>query len=220
MNDALRKKKKSRFLFISILGITPAAILGFFLSINLGTLLSVSDPLPSRLDVIFTFAGENQRVTYSRNLTNLFPDAHWLLSDYYHFFSHILKRDGFSMTRVSFLDTCTNTLSEVHGLKDWINSHRDGLKKPPDTGARKTTGIQKDHPLMIGLVSSPLHMRRIKIMTQTVFHDTTIHIYYLPVPLDQYHWSSQDITFWWRSKPIRNWVTSEIGKLLAFWFFS
>lgn len=199
------RKGKSRSPLIFLFVIAATAGLGLVLFLKIGTLLAVNDPVPQRLDVIFTFGGENERVAYSRKLLQQFPDAHWLLSDYHHLFSHILQRDGFTMARVSFLDTSTNTLSEVNGLKDWISGHKDSL-------------AQKH--LSIGLVSNPLHMRRIKFMTQTVFHDTSIHIYYLPVPLDQYHWKPRDVVFWWQSKTIRNWVTSEIGKLMAFWFFS
>lgn len=220
MNDALKKRKK-RFVPLSLLGIVPAAGLGLFLFFKIGTLLAVNDPVPQRLDVIFTFGGENERVSYSRKLMQQFPDAHWVLSDYYHFFSHILQRDGFAMTRVSFLDTCANTLSEVHGLWDWIAGHEDSLYKSKNTLVRETSGLNKPPvTLSVGLVSNPFHMRRIKFMAQTVFSNTPVTLYCLPVPLDQYHWKSQDVLFWWQSKTTRSWVLSEIGKLLAFWFFS
>jgi len=207
-------KKRSRFRFFFLLSIIPFAGLGLFLFLNIGTLLTVEDPVPARLDVIFTFAGENQRVFYSRKLSERFPGAHWVLSDYFHMFSHILERDGFPMARVSILDTSTNTLSEVNGLKDWVRTHRDSLC------AAKKTAMNNPGPLRIGLVSNPLHMRRIKFMAQSVFSDTSIRIFYLPVPLEEYSWTSADIRYWWQSKTVRNWVSSEIEKLFAFWFFS
>lgn len=207
-------KKRSRFWLFFLLGITPATGFGLFLFFNIGTLLTVEDPVPERLDLVFTFAGENQRVFYSRKLAERFPEAHWVLSDYFHLFSRILARDGFPRSRVTFLDTSTNTLSEVNGLKDWIGVHRDSLIAAQQ-GAVKTPAA-----LHVGLVSNPLHMRRIKFMTQSVFRDTTIHFFYLPAPLEEYRWTREDIRYWWKSKTIQNWVSSEIGKLLAFWFFS
>jgi uncharacterized SAM-binding protein YcdF (DUF218 family) len=214
------KRKKKLVPFLLPAGIAGAAGCVIFLFLRAGALLVVNDPVPASLDVVFTFAGENPRISYSRKLTNQFPEAHWVLSDYHHFFSRILQRDGFSMTRVTFLDTSTNTLSEVNGLKDWINSHRDSLAASRETALQRTAVVPENKPLRVGLVSNPFHMRRIKLMAQSVFRDTAIHIYYLPVPLDQYHWTPQDVDRWWQSKSIRTWVASETGKLVAFWFFS
>jgi hypothetical protein len=214
------KRKKHRHLLLFLLGIAPAAGAALFLFLRAGALLVVDDPVPRRLDVIFTFAGENQRVTYSRDLTERFPSAHWVLSDFYHLFSHILERDGFAMSRVTFLDTCTNTLSEVHGLRDWIAGHKDSLYKSQNAVTNSPAVPQKPATLAVGLVSTPFHMRRIRFMMQAVFRDPSIRFYYLPVPLDRYHWTSNDVDFWWQSRTTRSWVKSEVGKLLAFWFFS
>ena len=134
MKQALKINKKGWRVF-ALPGTAFAACFGMFLFVKAGTLLAVHDPVPPRLDIVFTFAGENQRIAYSRELMRQFPDAHWVLSDYFHFFSHILQRDGFAMSRISFLDTCANTFSEVNGLKDWINVHKDSLyKKSGDRG--------------------------------------------------------------------------------------
>ena len=180
---------------------------------NLGAWLLVADPLPPRLDAVFTFAGENPRITYSRELAQLYPEARWVLSDHDHLYRRILARNGFDLQRVDFIDTCTHTLSEVRSLADWVRTWRaaTGL---PDTAAR----LRKSRTLRIGLVSAPYHQRRIKTMVKDVFGADSTRFYYLPVPLDRYGWRRADFKHWWRSKAVRPLVASEIGKVLIYWF--
>jgi hypothetical protein len=183
--------------------------------LTVGPWLFLSDPLPSRLDVIFTFAGDNQRLHYSRNLMERYSAAHWVLSDFHHYYSRILVRNGFAMVRVTAVDTAANTLSEVNALADWLMS----AKVPVDGNI----GSARDLPdtVAIGLVSSPYHMRRIRFMTRDVFRDRGVvaRFYYLPVPFEKHSWTRKDLRKWWKSKTLRGHVLSEIGKLLVYWLF-
>ncbi len=213
---------RRRWLIALFVTVTAVCVLVLFLKI--GDWLFVADTLPPRLDVVFTFAGENTRITYSRELMERFPAARWVLSDYLHQYSRILSRDGFDMSRVAAMDTSPSTYSEVKGLADWLTSCRAGL--PRSSGTRDSSSLQKipvtprDGRLHIALVSNPFHMRRIKFMVGDVFHDQTLCFHYLPVPVERYGWTREAVHCWWKSKRLRNWVGSEIGKLLLYWLFS
>jgi len=173
--------------------------------IRAGTWLIVADPLPGKVDVVFTFAGESARVNYSKEVMSRISSAHWVLSDYKNGHARILRNEGFDMDRVSVIDTCTSTYAEVSALSRWINDNKqkDGNKD-----------------LSVALVSSPYHMRRIKFMVGRIFHNSALHFYYIPVPLDRYNWNKKMFGTWWRSKPLRGIVKMEIEKIIYFWFLS
>ena len=187
--------------------------------LNIGNWLVVSDPLPTRLDYVFTFAGQNPRMTYSRELMERFPDAHWILSDFHHIYSRILARNGFDMSRVSIVDTASHTLGEVQALGDWLRANTDSL--PRRHIAADTAPGPSPSKLSVGLVSSPYHMRRIKFMINDVFRDhrTDVLFCYLPVPFERFHLTQQDMRTWWRSKTLRTFAGSEVGKLILYWLF-
>lgn len=193
----VRRRLTAFFIIVTALAVTLALLS------KTGDWLSVSDPAPVRLDVIFTFAGENQRITYSRELVQRFPAARWVLSDYLHQYSRILSREKFDMSKVAVLDTCPSTRSEVSGLADWL--------------AGDTAGSA------IGLVSNPFHMRRIKFMVNDRVRGAAgchYQFYYLPVPVERYGWTTGAVHRWWKSKTLRTWTFSEIGKLIAYWLSS
>lgn len=206
-----KKKKYSPYIIIvGIVLLLCAALLFFF---KAGTWLFVIDPLPDRLEVIFTFGGENARVAYSRELMERFPGARWVLSDYFHQYSRILSREGFDMSKVAVVDTCRYTMSEVKGLADWLKDNKNIPAAPSDS-----IGPQK-RLVRIALVSNPCHMRRIKFMVDAVFRDTAFRFYYLPVPIERYGWTPEEVLHWWKSKTLRTWVVSEIGKIFKYWLF-
>lgn len=173
---------------------------------NAGTYLLVNDPLPEKLDLIFTFAGENARNHYSEKLLQQYPDAHWLLSDYKDGYVRILRRDSFDMSRVTIVDTCKNTFSEVLALKEY-------LQQSGENPLREHHG-----PLQIGLISGPYHMRRIQLMTQKAIRSGDFNFHYLPVPLDKYNWTAAMFKTWWKS-PVYEVVSTETLKIVYFRLF-
>jgi hypothetical protein len=208
-------KKKKHSLNIAAVSVVlfACAVLAFFF--KAGTWLFINDPLPDRLDVIFTFGGENARVAYSRELKERFPAARWVLSDYFHQYSRILSRERFDMSKVAIVDTCPYTMSEVKGLADWLKDR----KNTPDSSSPQPR-LLGPRLLRIALVSSPYHMRRIKFMVKDVFRDTAFRFYYLPVPIERYGWTPEEVHHWWKSKTIRTWVVSEAGKIIKYWLFT
>jgi uncharacterized SAM-binding protein YcdF (DUF218 family) len=185
-----------------------------------GTWLATADPVPPRIDVIYTFGGENIRITYSRELMRRFPQAHWVISDYNHRYARLLERQGFDMSRVTILDTCRSTIAEVNGLADWLK-----VQKPSpladsggaDSGEEAKPADVTLRPLHIALVSNPLHMRRIRLIAEKTFRDPAIRLHCLPVPLERYGWTRHSLKHWWRVKALRTWVALETGKIILYW---
>jgi len=173
---------------------------------RLGMWLVVADPVPAQVDLIFTFAGEIERVSYSKALMKKYPDAHWLLSDYKNGYSRILRQNGFNMKRVSTIDTCSNTLAEVRALYDWINSDNNTINKDS---------------LSVGLISSAYHMRRINMMIQNKFlGENAVHFHYLPVPFDSSRLSKEMFKTWWKSGKVKPHVISELQKIVFYMIIS
>jgi len=214
--------KKTRLVYFSVIaGVAlfagAAAVCCFTI---IGRWLAVNDPVPSHLDVLFMFGGENARFSYSRELTERFPGAQWVMSDNFRQYARVLSREGFDMSRVTVLDTCRYTLSEVKALAGWLRDNMDALVRAAahDTAAKQGTPGRPSQ-VRVGLVSSPCHMRRIKFMAKDAVHDTAFNFSYLPVPLERYGWTPDDLRLWWTKKSLRSWVSSETVKLLWYWLF-
>jgi hypothetical protein len=205
--------KSRRTFFWLFTGVVIFLCTGAALCGAVGQWLAVNDPLPARLDVLFSFGGENARVAYSRGLMERFPGAQWVISDNFLQYSRILSREGFNMSKVTVLDTCRYTLSEVRALAVWLKDNRDSLVSAAAVDIA-------DLPVRVGLVSSPCHMRRIRFMVRDVVRDTSFQCYCLPVPLERYGWTSSDLRHWWRTKALRTWVLSETAKILWYWLSS
>ena len=172
---------------------------------QLGDWLIAADPPPPRLDVVCTFAGDRQRVVYSKELMFRHPEAHWFLSDYKNGHGRLLQKNSFDMHRVTIVDTCNNTVSEVNALCEWLDRYRP----PPPSGASGGDAVR----LHVGLVSSPYHMRRIKIIASNRLSRPDIRWYLLPVPLEQYRWNRDTFRYWWRSGVITSITVLELMKI-------
>ena len=186
-----------RFLvgFLCILGILSIVF------IRVGDWLTPADEPPGRLDLVVTFAGDSRRVEYSRELMSRYPEAHWLLSDYKNGHGRILQKKNYDMSRVSVVDTCKNTRSEVQAIAVWLEAYRP-------SGTATGTG-----PFTVGLVSSPYHMRRIDIMAHRILSGKNIHCVLLPVPLKKYHWEEKTFRYWWRDNFVKTVTLLEILKI-------
>jgi hypothetical protein len=206
--------RKTRLVYFPVIALSVCAAAACCLTI--GKWLAVNDPVPPRLDVLFMFGGENARFSYSRELTERFPNSQWVMSDNFRQYARVLSRESFDMSRVTVLDTCHYTLSEVTALGGWLRENRDALVR----AAAHDTAVRQGTPqVRVGLVSSPCHMRRIKFMVHDVIRDTAFTCFFLPVPIERYGWTSANVRHWWKTKALRNWVMSETGKLLWYWLF-
>ena len=86
---------------------------------NLALWLIVSDPVPQSLDALFTFGGENTRVTYSKSLFLKNPHALWVISSDNKKIIQTLGKNGLDTTRILLVDTCSSTSSEISFLNNW-----------------------------------------------------------------------------------------------------
>ncbi len=177
-------------------------VLCLFLLLNMGRWLVIYDPIPENLDLIVTFAGENERVAYSRELSMQYPQSFWILSDYKNGYSRLLRKSSFNMSRVHIVDTCQNTVSEIDAVDKWIKGNQ-----------QKFTNKSK---ISIGLISSPYHMRRIQLIAKKQFKKDDFRFYYLPVPLERYKWTNKMLKYWWRTGAVSRVVISEFQKIIYF----
>lgn len=196
----LKKYKKIQI----ILGLTVVlVVLGFVAIREAGVWLLVKDPLPDKVDIVFTFAGERYRVDYSSELMMKYPNAHWVLSDFKDGYYHYIKKKNFDVSRVTVVDTCASTIYEVKSLFGYLE------------------GQQNLYPdgITVGLVSGPYHMRRIQLMVKSRTRLKDVRFVYLPVPLKSYNTSDEMYKRWWDYSDISSVVFSELPKILYFYLF-
>lgn len=177
-------------------------VLCLFMLLNMGRWLVIYDPIPENLDLIVTFAGEQRRVAYSRELAMKFPQSSWILSDYKNGYSRLLRKSNFNMSRVHIVDTCQNTVSEIDAVAKWIKNNQQKFSEKSR--------------ISIGLVSSPYHMRRIQLIVKKHFKNSDFSFHYLPVPLERYKWTNKMLKYWWRTGAVSRVVISEFQKIIYF----
>src|SRR5271157_3377473 len=185
---------------------------------NFGMWLVASDPLPPSLDAYFTFASDNERILYSKHLYKRYSAALWVLSYPRKRILVPLRKAGLDTSRIVVMDTCANTSSEVACIVNWANTAlRDSASAP----ARKLSAKTKYSPgstLRIGLVSSPYHMRRIKVLFSGRRPDKRAEFFFLPVPFWLCGMKKSDYETWWKNKALAPVVWMEVEKIAyLFW---
>ena len=206
------KKKIIIPVIVSALTVT-VVIISVAVFLNFGSWLIVSDPVPERLDIIFTFAGDGARVTYSKELAMIFPEARWILSDYQNGHARLLRKSNYDMSRVAVVDTCRNTRAEIRTLIRMLGA--GGPEFVPCVSLSSSGQV-----INVGLVSSPYHMRRIQLMVKKYHKEGNYRFMYLPVPMDRYQWSDRTVRNWWKSAKLSKAVISEAQKILYFFLIS
>lgn len=167
-----------------------------------GTWLVANDPLPARVDILFSFGGEWAREQYVRELAARYPAATVVVSTPGKSrFLRKVRESGLDSARFVIVDTCSSTLSEIRFLGAFVKNYR---------GATPVTG----------LISGPYHMRRIRIIVGREWRrDTPAKPCYLPVPLERYGKTADDYRHWWKAKDLRHLVTIELGKIAVYLIF-
>jgi|WetSurMetagenome_2_1015567.scaffolds.fasta_scaffold00022_36 uncharacterized SAM-binding protein YcdF (DUF218 family) len=213
------KAIKKRIVGILFAGIACACVVACLLVCwHLGLWLVVSDPLPPSIDAYFTFASDNERIIYSKLLYNRYPQAVWVLS---YPRQKILKRfwkQGLDTSRVIVVDTCLNTSSEAACIVNWANEALRDTSSEPARRLRTTGSFSPGRGIKIGLVSSPYHMRRIKILVEGKHPDKRTEFFFLPVPFRLCLVKRNDYENWWSNKYLAPVVWAETGKIAyALW---
>jgi hypothetical protein len=173
---------------------------------HLGLWLIIRDPLPRHVDVLFTFGGEGWRYPYSGRLAVEHLEATWIVSCGYHLRNHVCP-DTRSYKRVpdEVVDTCTSTWTEVTFVLDWVNRHT----------SQYPAGVQP----VVGLVSSPYHMRRIKVAVDRQRHGSKGRFLYLAIPSAEYPYHDAEFADWMRSRVLKSLVPIELKKIVYYGFF-
>ncbi|HUI93318.1 MAG TPA: hypothetical protein VLX68_13810 [Chitinivibrionales bacterium] len=184
-----------------------AAAVAAYAYCNLALWLVVSDPLPPSLDAVFTFAGETARIIYSKELFSRYPRSQWLISYPSKKIAGPLGKKGLDTSRIYIVDTCRNTNSEAWYIAGWAKS------KIADGGDYSAA-----RPLAIGLVSTPFHMRRIRMEITRKYKGDRCRFYYLPVPYDRYGVTRHTYQTWWMYGPLRRAAFLEFQKFIYYFF--
>lgn len=203
-------KNKKAIVFISCFLIVLAAT-AWFVFKNLALWLVVSDPMPKSLDVIFTFGGDETRVTYSKSLFLQNPLAEWVISHDNKKVVHTLAKQGLDTSRIILVDTCKTTVAEVAFISDWLRNAFNESASQPNVFALRGV-FSKATPLRVGLVSSPFHMRRINLAVSRIRKNSACVFYYLPAPFGLDGFSRQDYKTWWNNKYLRQTIYLEYFK--------
>jgi uncharacterized SAM-binding protein YcdF (DUF218 family) len=198
------KRKKAALVLVPAL---VALVLAAYAFCNLALWLVVSDPPPHSLDAIFTFAGETHRIIYSKELFAAHKQARWLISYPSKRIAKTLGKGGLDTSRITIVDTCKNTSSEACFVTQWAAN-----------AALEKQGLSGDRPLSVGLVSTPFHMRRIRMEVRRKYKGDGCRFYYLPVPYERYGVTAHVYQTWWLSKPLRQAVLLEFQKYLYYLF--
>jgi uncharacterized SAM-binding protein YcdF (DUF218 family) len=241
----LRFKRPTRLeiviaaLIVLIVVAAIAAYRGF------GAWLVVRSKAPEHIDVVFTFGGERERERFSNELFRTHPHATWIVSTFDAKVRTRLLGDEVDTGRVVMVDTCSDTWSEVLFLREWLDAHIERLRGPAPHGDSLVTPAQAaqaeiraqapsadssvvaaavsllpemapDRPIDVVLVSSPYHMRRIKVAVVRLINDPRVRIHYVPTPFDHYESSMDDYRTWWRHAKLRRVVKLEATKILYY----
>lgn len=170
----------------------------FYTFRSLGNWLVVQDPLTTDLDVIFSFGGTQERAPYAVELQKKYKRAILLVS------TAVVAKEkqrlfplGADTNRIDFIDTCKTTWTEIAFLESWVK------------------GKFGDKTVTVGLVSSPYHMRRIKLMMTRRKNINCIPLF-LPVPRERYIQYHYNYNKWWENDKLRNTVINEVKKMIYF----
>ena len=183
-------------------GIFPFAFLFFLAACRFPSWMAVSDPLPARLDAIFTYSGEGVRNLYSRSLADRYPASVWAVGDY-----PLLRRKNYAAGvdggRLVFLS------------KRWGNTHQEnqGLFAALDSVFR-----DRRDTIHVGLVTGPYHIRRAFLDVSFSPHPANWRFHRLPVPYEYYKWDEKYFREWYLHPRLRQLMMFETGKTIYYYF--
>jgi uncharacterized SAM-binding protein YcdF (DUF218 family) len=211
---AQRQKKTAAFaLFFLLLFVLGTGTLLFR---HAGLWLAFSERLPDPLNVIFTFGGENDRVNYSKQLLKNHPEALWIVSYPRKNIIVPFSREGLDTSRIFVVDTCKNTFSEVDCVVKLANDIVRNNAAFLNGKSRPNGGFSNRNRLNVALVSSPYHMRRIKILVSRIKKNSSCAFFCCAVPFEQSTLSKQAYTVWWKNSRVASVVLLEIKKIFYY----
>jgi uncharacterized SAM-binding protein YcdF (DUF218 family) len=194
----LMKSIPTKLILIFILILTPAINIALLQGYtNAAQWLYVRSPLPEKIDYLCSFAGNESRDIYALQLYKRYKPV-WIAStsDRKYFLMRAY-RNGVDTSKIIVTDKCESTLDEIRFFKSQINKFH-------------LSEVQN-----LAFVSSPLHMRRILVYNSIVNHNNRLHIYSLPVSLEQSALSETLLNEWQKNKDVRDMVNFELIKMVG-----
>lgn len=174
-----------------LLTMTVVVVLALVYIVHAGENLRYSSDVPGELDIVATFAPEKIRYQYTRALREK-HNSHWIINDPN---SMLTRRGQFSESDLENSTVLTSSYSTYHEMLA-ISKTLERLQEimRPDSGS-----------LNVALVSSPHHMRRIKMLADRYIRIKNINVYFLPVPQDIYesHLPASYYPEWWKHRLLR-----------------
>lgn len=208
----LKKRKPIIYLWVALFTAVSLIII-IITFLNLSNWLIINDPLPNKADYLFTFSGERLRFDYSLILAQNYQNSKWIISgrnkDWY--INHLIKKSGMDTARLIFIDSCESTWHEIEKLYNFLMNN-----------LHNTLNSNKLSPRNIVLVSTPYHMKRIKLTINKIFKTKRVSFIYCPVPFSYYENESPvEITShsWWTHSYLRQITLTELLKI-SFIFFT
>lgn len=201
----LLKNLKNKLLYLFFVSFLISLI--FFIFINIGRWLIVYDELPEDIDLIYVFAGDINfnREMYAIDLYEKYPDVIILLDTLW-IANHVCRSKKASKLlqklnsiKIDYVGPSATTLEEVSVINKYC--------------------IQKGKKLKIGLVSSPYHMRRIKVICEKTKLVDNARVYLLPF-IEEFAYKYVFLyKKWWQRKGDRAIVFSEYLKIFPLIIF-
>ena len=142
--------------------------IGAFVFYNLGNLLVVESKKVKTLNCVCSFAGEKERLQYANDLFNNYPNTIWVIS---------VKDTNEASRLVSVFTIDTSRVMFIYGAESTL----DEIKK-----FARLLKILKRNKMVVGLVSSSWHMRRIWVIAGRYMKIPGVKKKFLPVPEKYY----------------------------------
>ena len=223
-------------ILVSLAAALAVIILAAICVRNLGPWLIIKDAAPQSVDMLFSFGGEVERYTHSKDLFKKYPESFWIISiGKFPVFdtitlAEIVRRnaelEGLDTSRIIVNDTCRSTGAEIHILANLVDIVLSGdtLAQGSDSSdwflnkkrfARWFLRRNID-TLHIGLVSHHYHTRRIKMLFGRAIKGRPVKYYMLPVPYTDDTYEFFCNRKWWTHESDASFVISEAIKILYY----
>lgn len=198
---------------ISIISI----VIVFYLISNSINLLYVNDEIDKDPDFVCVYALDYRRIEKAAELLKKYPNSIGLFSSPTgKYIDKIFKYGVSDSSRVVIINGCQNTFDEVNIFNDYIFKRDEISDRIVFEGSKwNNQKIIKDKELNIAMVSSPFHMRRIKIISDMCFRNENANIYYVSADVEKFYF--ENYSKLWR--PEFRQVIFEFFKIVNYFVF-
>lgn len=181
---------------ILVIGVLISVVSAFLSFKNLAKYLYLNDGEPEKIDLIFVYAWDVRRTDYAKRVMRRHENVMLLVSDPTARHGRLIfERGWIDSSRTMVFSNIFNTFDETKVLKNVvIDENTENISIEFKGGGFNLSGRER---LNVVLISSPLHMRRIKFCTRRSGLSKVSNIYLLPAPLSEYEFDNAFFARWW-----------------------